>query len=89
MKRYCEVQEIDGIETVTNIVIASDEVAKERGYKDIPGAEIGHQKKASKFERADKPPLKIPANPLQQLIAILLENKTITEAQAKQLTRGN
>lgn len=84
-KRYCEVKEIDGKETITNVVVAPEEVAKERGYVEIPNGEIGAQKIEGQF---CKPEIKLPAKPqsrMDKLLSTLVSNKLITEEQARNI----
>lgn len=83
LKAYCEVQIIDGIETITNIVLASEEVAKERGYKEISNAEIGMQKIEGEFFAPEKSQAKPSESRMDRLITALLENKLISKEQAK------
>jgi hypothetical protein len=87
-KRYCIVKEIDGIPTIDNIVMATDEVAKERGYQDIPEGQIGMQNRGGKFVMPDKPEVKPTPRFEERLVSLLCEKKILTELEAQQLKKG-
>lgn len=82
-KTFAVVEEIDGVETIVNVVVASEEIAKERGYREIPDAEIGAQKVEGKFCKPERQ--KPPASPMDKLLAVLVDNKLITEKQAQEI----
>lgn len=84
-KKYCEVKEIDGKETITNIVLATEEIAKERGYVEIPDAEIGAQKVEGKFCKPEIKPPEKPQSRMDKLLSALVDNKLITEEQARNI----
>jgi hypothetical protein len=83
VKKYAEVEEISGVRTVINIVLADDETAKERGYEEIPGAEIGCQEIGGKFQ---KPPQKEkPKTEAESLLDLLIDKKIITKQEAQSI----
>lgn len=84
-KRYCEVQVIDGKETITNVVVAPEEVAKERGYQELPDGEIGMQKIQGKFCKPEIKPPEKPQSRMDKLLSALVSNKLITEEQAQEI----
>jgi hypothetical protein len=61
VSKWAEIQIIDGVRTVTNVVLASKEIAKERGYEPVDDREIGFIEKGGKFIRPEKPAEKLNA----------------------------
>lgn len=85
-KRYCVVQTIDGVEVITNVVLASEEIAKERGYQEIPEGEIGAQKKGGKWE---KPAAVVPKPDKLEALLDTLVRKGVISAAERPNGRGN
>jgi len=78
-KKWTVIEEIDGVKVVTNLVIASEEVAKERGWFPADNLEIGMIEKGGKWTK----PVAIPPKPdkLEALLDTLVRKGVITAAE--------
>jgi hypothetical protein len=81
--KWAVVEEIGGIKTVTNIVLASEEVAAKRGYEPLDEREIGMQEKGGKFERPAKK--ERPKTEAESLLDLLIDKKLITKQEAQSI----